>query len=216
MVYYFVRRGLDVLELYMAQTITRIGPADNGRRMLLKEFEHAEGEAGHVYELGKGVVNVMDVPGLPHMAQFEALRDQFVAYRLANPSRIKHIVGGGESKVLLEEMQSERHPDISVYRHPPDEPGNWATWIPDIVVEIISPSSRQRDLDEKPEEYLRFGVSEYWVVDRQEDQMLVHRRVGGRWQLRVVKPPEQYETLLLPGLKIDLRAVFTAAAEYER
>ncbi|MDB5295475.1 MAG: hypothetical protein JWO31_1458, partial [Phycisphaerales bacterium] len=29
------------------------------------------------------------------------------------------------------------------------------------------------------------------------------------------KPPEQYETKLLPGLRIDVAAVFAAADEYD-
>lgn len=199
----------------MTRLATHISPADDGRRMSLEEFEHAEGAPGHLYELSRGVIAVMDVPSLPHAAQFESLRDQLVVYRAQNPKRIKHIFGGGESKVLLHSLGSERHPDLSIYRDPPEEPGNWATWIPDIVVEVVSPSSRQRDYEEKPEEYLLFGVREYWIVDRMRGEMVVHRRVGGRWQVRAVKPPDKYETRLLPGLQVDVGAIFDAAGEYE-
>src|SRR5688572_26453217 len=160
----------------MTRLLTRIGPADNGRRMSLEEFEHAEGEPGHSYELSKGVIIVMDVPAFPHLAQFDALRDQLVVYKVQHPNRIRYLVGGGEGKVLLESLGSEQHPDLAVYRNPPEEPGNWATWVPEIVVEIVSPSSRQRDYDEKPDEYLQFGVREYWIVDREKGHLLVHRR----------------------------------------
>jgi len=36
---------------------------------------------------------------------------------------------------------------------------------PDLVVEILSPSTSQRDLGIKWERYALFGVREYWVVD---------------------------------------------------
>ncbi len=36
---------------------------------------------------------------------------------------------------------------------------------PDFVCEILSPSTRQRDLGEKYIAYLKAGVREYWVVD---------------------------------------------------
>ena len=36
---------------------------------------------------------------------------------------------------------------------------------PDLVIEIISPSSRYRDIFEKKELYEKFGVKEYWLVD---------------------------------------------------
>jgi Uma2 family endonuclease len=37
--------------------------------------------------------------------------------------------------------------------------------VPDLVVEIVSPSSVYRDHVEKKELYERFGVAEYWVID---------------------------------------------------
>jgi Uma2 family endonuclease len=37
--------------------------------------------------------------------------------------------------------------------------------VPDLLVEIISPSSYYRDQVEKKELYERFGVKEYWIID---------------------------------------------------
>ena len=39
---------------------------------------------------------------------------------------------------------------------------------PDLVIEILSPSTETRDRDIKLEQYLRFGVREYWLIDPQE------------------------------------------------
>lgn len=36
---------------------------------------------------------------------------------------------------------------------------------PDLVIEILSPSTAQYDLGEKKEVYERYGVKEYWIVD---------------------------------------------------
>lgn len=36
---------------------------------------------------------------------------------------------------------------------------------PDIVVEILSPSTRDRDMHIKRSIYARFGVGEYWIID---------------------------------------------------
>jgi hypothetical protein len=36
-----------------SKTITRLGPTDQGRRMSLEEFEHAEAEEGRLFELSR-------------------------------------------------------------------------------------------------------------------------------------------------------------------
>ncbi len=87
----------------------------------------------------------------------------------------------------------------------------WSQWVPEIVVEVVSPSSRHRDYQEKPEEYLRLGVSEYWIIDADEGLMKVLRRSRGRWVEYPVRPPAGYRTRLLPGFEFSIEAVFQAA-----
>jgi Uma2 family endonuclease len=44
---------------------------------------------------------------------------------------------------------------------------------PDIVVEVLSPSTRDRDLGVKVHLYARFGVREYWVMDPDDNALTV-------------------------------------------
>jgi Uma2 family endonuclease len=201
----------------MSKTVTIIGPGDQGRRMSLAEFEHAEGEEGHLYELGRAVITVVDVPRPRHFRLVDAARQQFATYRNTRRDIIYGIAAGGECKILIEALQSERHPDLAIYRTPPPEGDNddevWAHWIPEIVIEVVSRSSRFRDYEEKPEEYLQFGVSEYWIIDAEQGVMKVLRRSRGRWAEREIRPPDTYRTRLLPGLVFSIEAVFAAAEE---
>src|SRR5262249_15807747 len=178
----------------MAQTGARAGPAGHGRRGSRDEFDRAEGQDGHLYELGRGVIVVSDVPSPRHLVQVLAIREQLSEYRRSNPGRVAVIAGSGECKILIADLESERHPDVAVYRTPPPDEDVWRSWIPEIVIEVISPGSEQRDYVEKREEYLRFGVQEYWVVDADRREVLVLRRTAGRWKERVVRPPEVYRT----------------------
>jgi Uma2 family endonuclease len=197
----------------MSTAVIKIGPADHGRPMSLAEFEHAEVEEGYLYELGGGVVIVSDVPNPPHLAQVTAARRQLMAYDLSHPERVYTIAGGGECKIPVAASNSERHPDLAVYMRPPhsDEADVWATWVPEIVIEVVSPGSADRDYGDKRQEYLAFGVQEYWIFDAQRQEMLVLRRASGRWAERVVRPPEVYRTRLLPGLEFACAPVFEAA-----
>ncbi len=195
----------------MSKTVTIIGPADQGRTMSLDEFAGAEAEPGWLYELSQGVVTVVDVPNPRHFKIVDAIRLQFAAFRKKKPSLIYGIASGGECKLLIAGLESERHPDLAIYKTPPPEGENddeiWSQWVPEIVVEVVSPSSRRRDYEEKPEEYLRLGVQEYWIVDEHEGQMKVLRRSRGRWAEYAIRPPAPYKTRLLPGFEFSIADV---------
>src|SRR6187402_43340 len=53
--------------------------------------------------------------------------------------------------------------------------------VPDLVIEIGSPSTRKRDETIKKRLYEREGVSEYWVVDPELDLIRVYVRGGERF-----------------------------------
>jgi Uma2 family endonuclease len=198
----------------MLKTAIRVGPADHGKRMSLADFDHAEVQEGYLYELGRGVIVVSDVPGRRHLFQVADLRLQLSAYQLKNPRRIYVMAAGSECKLLLWDFESERHPDLSIYLRPPPEGEDfWSTWVPEIVIEVVSASSVQRDYQEKLEEYLAFGIREYWIVDADQQRMLVLRRWGRRWRETEVRPPDVYKTRLLPGFELDVAAIFRAAEQ---
>jgi Uma2 family endonuclease len=200
----------------MSTTVTVIRPEDHGRKMALEEFEFAEAAEGSLYELNRGVVTVIDVPKRKHVAQVIAIRKQFSAYEVANPEVIHGVLTGSDCKILVEDLDSERHPDFAIYKTAPptdvEENDIWSVWIPEIVIEVVSPSSAHRDYEEKPDEYLQFGIREYWIVDADKQQVMILRRSRGKWAERIVRPGELYGTRLLPEFEFDCGTVFAAAS----
>jgi Uma2 family endonuclease len=190
----------------------RIGPADHGRRMSLDDFDKAIGQAGYTYELNKGVIEVSGIPDLPHGEQVQEVRDQLTAHRLATPGSIRYIGGGSEAKMLIAAVESERHPDLSVYTSPAPAGVTgaevWAVWVPAIVIEFVSPRSGTRDYEDKPDEYLASGVGEYWIVDAPAGRFTAMTRYRGQWRPKALKPSQKYVTHLLPGFTLDLKRVF--------
>ena len=54
---------------------------------------------------------------------------------------------------------------------------------PDLVIEILSDSNRDYDIQVKFRHYERYGVKEYWLVDPRDRSISVYVLDGGRYQL---------------------------------
>lgn len=187
----------------------RVGPRDHGSRMMLVDFAEAEAEPGHRYELARGIVQVVEVPGLPHNRIVAELSRQISVWATACPD-VANYYGGGDVCVLrLPGMQSERHPDFSIYLSPPPDPVSpWDAWIPEVVAEVVSRSSRERDCADKRTEYLAAGVREYWIIDPDKRALLALRRRADIFDEHLAA--HTYETPLLPGLSIDVARLLAA------
>ena len=79
---------------------------------------------------------------------------------------------------------------------------------PDLVVEILSPGTRRRDLTVKRALYAVFGVPEYWVVDPEERTVTVLALTGDRYESVPVGEDGMIRSRVLPGLTVGLPAVF--------
>jgi Uma2 family endonuclease len=171
--------------------------------MTLDEFIDAESQGGWLYELARGVVDVTEVPAPNHGMTVRRIARMFDIYSDAHPGLIHYLAGGGECRLRLPGMASDRHPDQAVYLDPaPQGPNVWTRWIPHIVVEVVSEGGEQRDYVEKREEYLRAGVREYWIVDPLARKLVALSRAGDVWEETTVAPGAVYRTHLLPGLEV--------------
>jgi hypothetical protein len=202
--------------MIVAKTKTKLGPEDHGRTMSLKAFEFAEVEEGYIAELARGYLVVSEVANYFHFMQIMAIKRVLGPYDAANPGLIHAIAYTMESKLLISDWESERHPDIAVYLSPPKGKKDrtlWRTWIPELVVEVVSETSRDRDYTEKRDEYWTLGVKEYWIVDAKLKQIRVLRRGRSKWTEKTQGSADVCETKLLPGFKLPCGKVFEAAGE---
>jgi Uma2 family endonuclease len=91
----------------------------------------------------------------------------------------------------------------------------WRTWFPELVIEVVSESSRDRDYTEKRDEYGSLGVKEYWIVDASLEQVLILRRGKSDWIEKTLGLDGTCETKLLPGFRLPCQAIFDAVGERE-
>jgi Uma2 family endonuclease len=83
---------------------------------------------------------------------------------------------------------------------------------PDLVIEILSPSSRRTDETAKRRLYDRMSVREYWIVDPEIEVVKVHRRADDGAFPRVAEHArdagDALTTPLLPGFSLTLEDLF--------
>ena len=180
-----------------------IGPRDRGRRLTLDEFIAADDVAGYQYELARGVLVVTQVPRPSHGQIVRRVARTFDRYDQAHPGIISYQAGGGECRIRLPGMESDRHPDQALYLTPEPRGGDpWRRWVPAIVVEVVSRRGEHRDYVEKREEFLRFGVLEYWIFDPIRRKVVVLLRAGDTWLEHELGEEATHRTELLPGLDV--------------
>lgn len=82
------------------------------------------------------------------------------------------------------------------------------TLVPDLVVEVSSPSTRSHDLVRKRRVYERHGVPTFWFVDRQESSVTSYELgEDGRYQSEVVDRDGTLRAAALPGLAVAVAQV---------
>ena len=80
---------------------------------------------------------------------------------------------------------------------------------PDLVVEILSPSTQRYDRGHKQEVYSQQGVREYWIVDPEAETVeVLSGGVAGLELAATYGFEDALVSPLLPGLSIDLGPVF--------
>jgi len=116
--------------------------------------------------------------------------------------------------VLDPETNLQRRPDIafvSKERWPLDREVPWeGDWevVPDLCIEISSPSDLYHTIMEKVMEYLRYGVRQVWVLWPPGGGAQVFTRAGGSLLRR---DQELDGSDILPGFKVGLSEILPAA-----
>ena len=87
-----------------------------------------------------------------------------------------------------------------------------AVGAPDVVVEILSDSTRRRDLNEKLPVYAANGVREVWIVDLDALTIAIHAGDGSSLApIRVFGTLDTLTSDAIPGVTVDLGPIFARA-----
>lgn len=154
-----------------------------------------------------GVVIKMSPVSTPHDRLSRFLVMIFFAYT----SRYGGEVAQAPVVMRLPGKPSGREPDLQVLL-PENADRYHRTYIDgpaDLVVEIISPESVERDRGEKFAEYERDGVKEYWILDEQrKDAMFYVLNAEGVYERREPDADGVYHSAVLPRLYLPVEMLW--------
>jgi len=181
-------------------------------QMTASEFlELAEDPSGRRWQLIDGEL-VMNEPSWTHNDSQGCIYSELRRWTGAASGR-------GRVGLPLDVRIDDRNvfaPDVVWYREnrapsrgePPPYP------VPDIAVEVRSPSTWRFDIGTKKAHYERHGVAELWLVDTSADVVLVFRRTQARapgFDVSVeLTTADALTSPLLPGCSLPVGEIFAA------
>ncbi|MEX0716639.1 MAG: Uma2 family endonuclease [Planctomycetaceae bacterium] len=190
----------------MSRTILNLTHENDRLPVTREEFAEAEFEEPWRYERAQGRLVVMPPPGWDHQHVTCWFRNHLGAYMLDHPDLVEEVFQ--ECWAAIDEL-TDRIPDIAVYLKSSADQSKSPERTPDLIFETVSAgaAARRRDYEEKREDYRRFGVREYVIIDRLEHRLTVLRLADGEYVESTLGVDETYTSPLLPGLAIPLAGV---------
>ena len=128
------------------------------KRWTLQEL-HSLPDDGNKYELVRGELFVTPPPTFDHETIAARFTHVLSSYVVANGLGLVY-----RPRAVLRFEGSEVEPDLMVRRTAPGADWDGAP-LPILIVEILSPSTRRRDREQKRELYSDASIPEYWMVD---------------------------------------------------
>ncbi len=161
------------------------------------------------YELFEGEIFMSRAPALPHqrvLTNLVTIFELFLRINLIGKIWPTPGVIFDDFNAVIPDLvfvRSERIAEIAS--------GDKILGAPDLVIEILSEGAEneRRDRIIKRQAYSKFGVVEYWIVDRYGRSLEIYSLQNGQLVLTAtVKDDDILASLLLPGFECKVRQVF--------
>jgi Uma2 family endonuclease len=183
----------------------------SGKKVTYEEFlEITEGNEER-YEYIDGEVYLLASPGMTHQIIHSNLYGKFLEWFEGKNCRV--FSAPFDVTLLNEEFNSKNivQPDLLItcdHEKTRNEKDRYMG-IPSLVIEIISPQARGRDMVKKLDVYLKGGVSEYWIIDPQKHQILLYHFIDNQPEtVMLYNEGDTVKSLLFKGLDLATNDIF--------
>jgi Uma2 family endonuclease len=174
------------------------------------EDEYLALDTNHLIEFSNGFLEVLPMPTTSHQRLAAFLYGLLLAF--ASPEDIGMVLFA-PLRIRVSSGKF-REPDVVFMLREHEERIGEEFWEgADLVIEVVSKGAenRERDLNKKRTDYARGGISEYWIVDPQEERITVLRLHGKEYVVHGEFAKGMTATShLLPGFAVDVTKAFAA------
>ena len=161
------------------------------------------------FELIDGVIHLMAPPAQAHQEISGELHLQLANFLKGKPCKVFYAPFGvrlnaetGDNTIL--------EPDLLVVCDMSKLDGKSCNGAPDMVIEILSPSTSRKDKTIKFAKYLQAGVRELWFADPADKTVSVCILKNGEYCIRTYDNTQTVQVHVLEGCEINLQDVFEA------
>ena len=184
-----------------------------GREQKLRRKFYQDITPEHKWEFIQGEV-VMHSPALNrHLVASQSLFKLLDAYVCVRKiGLVRH------EKAMTTFPRNDYEPDV-MYFGPAKtaliDPDTLKFPIPDLIVEVVSPSTENRDRGVKFHDYGMHGVAEYWIIDPVAESVELYRLAGSSYAPAERQTDGVLSSDVVPGFEIPVRAIFDESANLE-
>ena len=191
-----------------------MGPSAEKKDELFTYGDYLTWDDDERWELIDGVAyNMTPAPSRFHQQVSGDLFRQLANYFLEKSCKVYaapfdvRLPEGDEAE---EAVRTVVQPDISVICDQSKLDDKGCKGSPDLIVEILSPSTARKDMKEKFVRYERAGVKEYWIVDPSGKIVTVFKlsSAGLFGRPDVYGKEERIKISIVEGLEVELLSVF--------
>ena len=157
------------------------------------------------YELIDGEVYLMASPRRVHQEISMELSWQFNNFLRWKSCKVYY---APFAVYLNNDNYTKVEPDIVVVCDKSKLTDEGCSGAPDLIIEILSPTSLRHDKITKYNKYLNAGVREYWIIDPEDKLASVYLLEHGEYMAKSYSKTDTISVNVLEGCEIELKYVF--------
>jgi Uma2 family endonuclease len=142
-------------------------------------------------------------------------KDNLLLLRLISVFVDKYDLGYvAHGKIIISLTRNDYEPDICFFSKSKSSqfsPGQTQFPAPDLIVETLTDSTEKRTKEIKIADYAAHKVTEYWLINPEEQAIEQYILQGDRYQLKTKSTSGNLHSLAIANLEFPVRAIFDIA-----